>query len=131
MMTKFEFTVEGTPISQQAKKRRILNQWKAQVRRTARKYWPHNQPPAKDQLRITLTYFYKFEALDVDNMIKPIQDSLIGLVYHDDRQITDVYSRKRKLNTSFRLLNVSPAIARGLASGREFLHILIEDAKMV
>jgi crossover junction endodeoxyribonuclease RusA len=130
-MTKFEFTVEGTPISQQAKKRRILNQWKAQVRSTARKYWPNKQPPTRDQLRMTLTYFYKFEALDVDNMIKPIQDALIGVVYFDDKQITDVYSRKRKLNTSFRLLDVSPAIARGLASGREFLHVLIEDARMV
>ncbi len=130
-MIRFEFTVEGTPISQQAKKRRVLNQWKAQVRNTARKYWPHKQPPTRDQIRMTLTYFYKFEALDVDNMIKPIQDALIGLVYNDDKQITDVYSRKRKLNTSFRLLNVSPAIARGLASGREFLHVLIEDARMV
>jgi hypothetical protein len=60
-MTRFEFTVEGTPISQQAKKRRVLNQWKAQVRNTARKYWPHKEPPARDQIRMTLTYFYKFE----------------------------------------------------------------------
>ncbi|MCY7322951.1 MAG: RusA family crossover junction endodeoxyribonuclease [Phormidesmis sp. CAN_BIN36] len=29
-------------------------------------------------------------ALDVDNIVKPIQDAIIGLAYVDDDQVTDV-----------------------------------------
>ncbi|MBD3381732.1 MAG: RusA family crossover junction endodeoxyribonuclease [candidate division Zixibacteria bacterium] len=130
-MDSFEFTIEGTPISHQAKSRRLLARWRAKVRKTARKYWPRGQKPIETMICVTLTYFYKYEALDVDNMIKPVQDAMKGLVYLDDSQVTDVYSRKRKLNSSFRLLNVSPGVARGLTSGREFLHVLVEDASMM
>ncbi len=124
----FEFVIEGTPISQQAKKRRILRDWKNRVHKTARKYWPQKEAPMKEKMHLTLTYFYADEALDVDNMIKPVLDAMIGIVYLDDSQITDIYGRKRKLNSSFRIHSCSPALARGLSSGLEFLHVKVEEA---
>ena len=48
---------------------------------------------------VVLTYYFKdesrSESLDVDNIPKPILDALSGLVYADDRQITDLVCRKR------------------------------------
>jgi Holliday junction resolvase RusA-like endonuclease len=33
---------------------------------------------------LQITYFYDSIAIDVDNIVKPIQDAIIGLVYVDD-----------------------------------------------
>lgn len=77
---------------------------------------------------LTITYFYEGVAVDVDNIVKPIQDALIGLIYLDDEQVTDVLSRKRDLNGNFRIGRVSSVVAEGLNRGREFLHVRVEDA---
>lgn len=61
-------------------------------------------------------------------MGKPIQDALIGLVYVDDRLITDTQIRKTDLNGSFKVRGMSRILAEGFCSGNEFLHIKVEDA---
>jgi crossover junction endodeoxyribonuclease RusA len=66
--------------------------------------------------------------LDVDNMIKPIQDSLVGLVYADDGQVTDAVGKKRKLDGSFRVKGMSTVLAEGFCRGVEFLHICVDNA---
>ena len=74
---------------------------------------------------LRVTCFYDRVDLDVDNIVKPIQDALSGLVYLDDKQVTDVLSRKRSLNGDFVLGEVSPLLAEGFGRGAEFLHILV------
>ena len=66
--------------------------------------------------------------MDNDNMIKPIQDALIGLVYTDDRWITDTRVRRSDLNGSFRVKYMSLVLAEGFHRGQEFLYIKVEDA---
>jgi hypothetical protein len=66
--------------------------------------------------------------MDNDNMVKPIQDALNGLVYVDDRQITDTQLRKTDINGSFRVRGMSPVLAEGFVKGVEFLYIRIEAA---
>jgi hypothetical protein len=66
--------------------------------------------------------------MDNDNMVKPIQDALIGLVYVDDNQITDTRVRKTDLNGAFRVRGMSAVLAEGFCKGTEFLHIKIEEA---
>jgi Holliday junction resolvase RusA-like endonuclease len=124
----FEFIVNGPPVSLQTRRRANLRAWKATVRQEAERYWPVGSPPTTDIIRITITYYYEGAALDVDNMIKPIQDALIGLVYDDDRQVTDAVGRKRDLDGSFRIKGMSPLLAEGFCRGHEFLHIRIESA---
>ena len=79
-------------------------------------------------MRVTVTYYYDGPALDVDNMIKPIQDALVGLVYINDDQVTDAIGRKRDLNSSFRVRGMSSSLAEGFCRNNEFLHVRIEDA---
>jgi crossover junction endodeoxyribonuclease RusA len=66
--------------------------------------------------------------IDNDNMVKPIQDALNGLVYEDDRQITDIEVRKTDINGSFRIRGMSPILAEGFIKGKEFIYICIELA---
>jgi hypothetical protein len=61
-------------------------------------------------------------------MIKPIQDALAGLIYVNDRQITDAQTRKTNVDGRFRVRHISSMYARAFAGGREFVYIKIEEA---
>ena len=127
-MTKFEFIVDGPPVSQQARRREKLKAWKQIVRQEAETYWPSGQKPVTGPVMLQITYFYDAVDLDVDNIVKPIQDAIIGLAYVDDRQITDVLARKRNLSGNFKVENISAVLAEGFARGNEFLHVVVMDA---
>ncbi len=122
----FEFIVEGVPVSLQARRRQKLDQWKHKVREPAQLLWLSNAPPLSEQIQIDITYFYEYNSLDVYKMIKPIQDALIGLIYLDDKQITDTHGRKRDLASSFKLEDVSVALAQGIIGGKDFVYIKID-----
>lgn len=127
-MTTFEFIVNGPPVSQQARRREKVRAWQATVRQEAEKYWTSQQQPAIGLVMVKVTYFYSTYAMDVDNIVKPIQDAIIGLAYLDDSQITDVLVRKRDLSGNFKIENITPILAEGFARGNEFLHIVVTDA---
>jgi crossover junction endodeoxyribonuclease RusA len=55
-------------------------------------------------------------------------DTLKGLVYLDDEQITDVVCRKRNLQSTLRVANPSSVLADGLSRGQEFLYIVVMEA---
>lgn len=127
-MTSFEFIVDGPPVSQQTRRRDRLKAWKVTVRQEAEKYWTSGQLPATGLVMLKVTYFYDLIAIDVDNIVKPIQDAIIGLAYIDDGQITDVLVRKRDLSGNFKVENITPTLAEGFARGNEFLHIVVTNA---
>lgn len=127
-METFEFIVEGRPVSQQARRREKVRAWQATVRQEAEKYWNSEQQPATGLVMLKVTYFYDSLAMDVDNIVKPIQDAIIGLAYLDDGQITDILVRKRDLSGNFRIENITPILAEGFTRGNEFLHIVVTDA---
>jgi crossover junction endodeoxyribonuclease RusA len=105
-----------------------LHAWKTTVRQEAEKYWPAGYVPTPDIVMVKVTYFYDSVSVDVDNIVKPIQDALVGLVYVDDDQVTDVLSRKRNLSGNFRVEALSSVLAEGFARGNEFLHIVVTAA---
>ena len=39
--------------------------------------------------------------LDLDNMAKPILDAMTGIVWEDDKQLTDLYSARRSLDGAY------------------------------
>ena len=125
-MLPFEFVIDGPPVSQQARRREKVRAWKATVRQEAEKYWPAGELPVIHSVMVKITYFYDVVSVDVDNIVKPIQDALVGLVYIDDDQVTDVLSRKRELNGTFRI--ESEVLAEGFSRGGEFLYVKIEEA---
>ena len=124
----FEFIIDGPPVSQQARRQQKLKAWKATVKQEADKYWTPQQQTRSGFVMLKVTYFYDSVDMDVDNIVKPIQDAIKGLAYIDDNQITDLLVRKRNLSGNFRVENITPTLAEGFARGNEFLHIVITDA---
>lgn len=120
--------MDGPPVSQQTRRRERLRAWKIVVRQEAEKYWSPGQKVATGLIMLQVTYFYDSVAIDVDNIIKPIQDAIIGLAYIDDDQVTDVFVRKRNLSGNFKVENMTSTLAEGFYRGNEFLHIVVIDA---
>jgi Holliday junction resolvase RusA-like endonuclease len=127
-LTKFEFIVDGPPVSQQTRRRERLKEWKKTVRQEAEKYWSSEQKTAMGDVMLQIIYFYDSVTMDVDNIVKPIQDAIIGLAYVDDDQVTDILVRKRNLSGNFKVENMTPTLAEGFSRGSEFLYIVVTDA---
>ena len=129
-MLPFEFIVEGPPVSHQTHRTERLRRWQATVRAAASQQWPNHVPPVTVNVRFSVTYFHDGieSRIDNDNMLKPLQDALNGLIYVDDRQITDTQIRKTDINGKFYVRGISPVLADGFCRGNEFLHIYIELA---
>ncbi|MEH2052071.1 RusA family crossover junction endodeoxyribonuclease [Nostoc sp.] len=130
-MARFEFIVDGPPVSQQTRKRgkgNRLEDWKKTVLQEAKKYWSSEQKIATGWVMLQITYFYDSDQMDVDNIVKPIQDALKELAYYDDRQVSDLVVRKRNLSGNLRIENMTSTLAEGFARGNEFLHIVVIDA---
>ena len=100
--------------------------WRDAVQTAARAKWPDGEAPLACELAIHITYYHDRAPLDVDNMIKPIQDALKGIVYVDDRQLTDTAGHLRDVNDRFEVRGMTPEQARGFVSGQPFVHIRIE-----
>jgi hypothetical protein len=105
-----------------------VRDWIETVRGEALKYWPTGDEPAPGAVLLEVSYLYKGTAADVDNIIKPIQDALKGLVYMDDGQVTDVVVRKRSLEGSLTVEDPSEVLAEGFDRGREFLYVVVRKA---
>jgi Holliday junction resolvase RusA-like endonuclease len=128
-MLPFEFTVPGPPVSHQSGNKGKLAAWRKMVRSAAGGKWGRRAPCA-EQLKITVTYYHEGEAIRLDNgnMVKPIQDALIGLVYADDRLVTDTVVHKTSINGVFRVRGASRVLLEAFAAGDEFLHVIIDRA---
>ena len=128
-MSLFEFTVPGPPISHQSRNKEKLAKWQQTVRSAASKAWG-SQCPLAIQLIIVVTYFHEGQSvrMDNDNMVKPIQDALIGLVYEDDRWITDTIVRKTSIDGLFQIRGYPLVLLEALSRGDEFLHIIVDRA---
>ena len=108
---------------------RNLQAWRQTVRTAAEKNW-QKDAPSKQSLRIVVSYFHEGSTvrIDNDNLLKPIQDSLNGLIYEDDRQITDTVVRKTPIDGRFYVRGASLVLLHAFSHGDEFLQIVIEEA---
>jgi len=126
----FEFLIPRRPASLQTKNRANLQLWKSFVSDVARKDWSES-PYNSQYLHLTLVYLYDEDPVDVDNIIKPIQDALVGTVYDDDLLISDVESHRRPLTGVFDLTRLPPLLLDGLLSGAECVYVRITDSQLL
>jgi crossover junction endodeoxyribonuclease RusA len=89
-MTPIEFVIPQRPVSQQARRQARLREWKEFVAEHARLAVNEPRELASEPVALKLLYVYEEAALDIDNILKPIQDALIGVLLEDDSVITDV-----------------------------------------
>lgn len=123
-MIPFEFTIKGPPISHQAKSA-SRNRWKAAVAAAASAKVQAGDTPTNYDVAIKITYYYEGDAPDVDNIIKPIQDALIGIVYVDDSQVVQAVSSKTRIDGSFKIRGASAKLLLAFSNRDAFVHILI------
>lgn len=123
----FEFLIPRRPLSIQAKHKNKQD-WQKFVHTEAAKTWISIAPFTGD-LHLTLVYLFDTNPADIDNIIKHIQDALIGLVYADDSFITDVEAHKRSLFGTFDITRCPEELIKGIESGKECVYVRITTAK--
>ncbi len=126
-MKDFEFLIPKRPLSLQAKKT-SLQAWKSFVRSEAAKVWS-GQAIENGNLHLSLVYLCDEAPPDIDNIIKPIQDALVGLVFTDDSLIADVESHRRFLNEPFDLTCLPDPLLFGIANQQECVYVRVSNSK--
>ena len=124
-MIPFKFTVKGPPLSQQAK-RSSQEKWKTRVRQAAEGALPDGSSPVVGEVAISVVYYYEGETPDVDNIIKPIQDALKGVVYVDDGQIVKASSAKTRIDGSFRIRGASATLLQAFSQNDPFVYVCVD-----
>ena len=125
-MIPLEFTIKGPPISQQASSR-SRRRWKTAVANAASAVIPAGAMPTPDDVALSITYYYDGDTPDVDNIIKPIQDALIGIVYQDDSQVVETKASKTRIDGSFTIRGASAVLLLAFSNGDAFVHIKVAD----
>ncbi len=129
----FEFIVDGSPVSQQAKKASRRRAWQARVSQAASAPWSSHGAVAGD-VAVAINYFCsdpwadRRDSLDVDNVPKPILDALRGIVYIDDKQVIDVECHRRNLHDDLRWDGATAVLYPHMSRTDPFLHILVAAA---
>ena len=123
---EFEFLIPDRPVSLQTINRKNLRQWKDYVANEAAKSW-EGPAVSNNNLQLTLIYLCGDDPVDVDNIIKPIQDALVGLAYTDDILITDVESRRRPLAGTYDVARCPDPLLQGIATGGECVYVRLSD----
>ena len=127
-MPTVELVIPKRPVSQQARRRERVREWKELVAAHALDTVGPKHRLATGPVALRLLYLYDDVVLDVDNILKPIFDALSGVLFIDDAAVTDVEIRRRSRRTAFTFTALSPVLAAALDLDREFLHVALSDS---
>ena len=122
-----EFAVDGPPISNQSKGL-ALPAWRTKVDVAARLAWA-GRSPLSTPVRVTIINFHAAmkPGVDVDNMSKPIHDVMNGVVYDDDRLITQAEIVHLWIELPLVFRGVSRVLVNAVQAGPEFVYVRVAD----
>jgi crossover junction endodeoxyribonuclease RusA len=107
----FEVWVPGVPVSLQASSQ-SRDRWKARIEVAARNELPDGHFLAEMPISVTIYYFSDAPMEgDLDNIVKPILDSLSKVVYLDDSQVERILVRKFEPGRLFSFRGPSPTLS--------------------
>ena len=126
-----EFVVPGAPRRANANPR-SRRRWRERVAAAARDSSLPGIPLADQNLGVVVIYFYFGETtLDVDNIAKSLLDALKGILFIDDRQVSQLLIRKTPLiaglslnGASPRLLGIVDTMSR---AGSDFVYVRVDS----
>jgi crossover junction endodeoxyribonuclease RusA len=125
----FEMLIPQRPISHQAKNRENLQAWKDLIYGRARREWRGGAPYQKQGLRLTLVYLCDDSPADIDNIIKPIQDALVGVVFADDSLVSDVDSHRRFISDGIDIGHLPSLLIQGVLQAEECVYVRVSIAE--
>jgi crossover junction endodeoxyribonuclease RusA len=100
------------------------------VQGEALKVWEAGLPAVSSPaLRCTIAYVCDGSPADIDNIIKPIQDALVGLVFEDDFLISDVDSHRRFIEDAIDVTFLPSLLRAGVLAGNECVYVGVCDAQ--
>jgi crossover junction endodeoxyribonuclease RusA len=106
-----ELMVPGVPLSLQASTA-SKNKWKNRIRAAARKQLPAGHFASQDPIQVKIYYFSDAPVnFDIDNIVKPIFDSLSRFIYIDDKQVERLVVQKFEPGRLFTFASPSPKLA--------------------
>src|SRR2546423_5151857 len=109
-----EIVLKGVPLSLQASAR-SRERWKKRLRDAAGAELPVPHFAAQEPIKVTIYYFpdAPMEG-DIDNIVKPILDSLSRFVYVDDVQVERLWVQKFEPGRLFTFRDPSPSLATAI-----------------
>jgi len=125
-----EFMVPGVPLSLQASTA-SKEEWKERIRTAARPLLPEGHFAAQGPMKVTIYYFADAPAkVDIDNIVKPIFDSLCRFIYTDDRQVERLIVQKFEPGRVFTFASPTPRLAETIDSAgpRVYLQVDVSTA---
>lgn len=120
-----EFIILERARSVRTRRREEYRAWKSRVRAAAKLNASGEFLPAA---RLTIVFLCARALADVDNVIKPIQDALVGIAYQDDVMVTDVESHRRRLSDVPDLARIPRLLRDSWLAGRECVYVRVENA---
>jgi hypothetical protein len=127
-----EFIVVGAPRSANANPR-SRRRWRERVARAARERLREEDGPTAHDVAVLIIYFYQGETtLDVDNIAKSLLDGLKGVLFRDDRQVSELVVRKSRLSAGLSLTGASlyllDAVERMSQEDSDFVYVRVDPA---
>jgi hypothetical protein len=88
-------------------------------------------PPIDDgKVNVTIVFLCDNRApIDVDNVVKPIQDAMNDIVYTDDVLVTDTDSHRRYLQETVDLTGCSRMLIEMLVANEEAVYVRVRNAR--
>jgi Endodeoxyribonuclease RusA len=125
-----EFIVVGAPRSAKANPR-SRRRWRERVARAARESLREEDGPTAHDVAVLIIYFYQGETtLDVDNIAKSLLDGLKGVLFQDDRQVSELVVRKSRLSAGLSLTGASlyllDAVERMSLEDSDFVYVRVD-----
>jgi hypothetical protein len=127
-----EFVVVGAPRSANANPR-SRRRWRERVSRAAGERLAAEGGPTPQEIAVLIVYFYQGDTtLDVDNIAKSLLDGLKGVLFRDDRQVSELLVRKTRIVAGFSLTGASPYLLSEIEqlsrSGDDFVYVRVDRA---
>lgn len=123
-----EFLVHGTPVSIQARRSSVKQEWKDRVRTASSAAIP-SQPSASEE-RMSITLYYLPNELaqgDVDNIPKLVIDALKQYIYVDDAQVERVVVQKFEPGNVFSFASPSGKMVQAIMGSKPVLYIRVSN----
>jgi crossover junction endodeoxyribonuclease RusA len=128
-LRRVEFIVPFRPVSVQAIDRENLQEWKRYVGKLASMAWD-SSPIDSGKVNVTIVFLCDNRApIDVDNVVKPIQDAMNNVIYTDDVLVTDTDSHRRYLQQGVDLTKCPPLLIGMLVANEEAVYVRVRNAR--
>ncbi|WP_420723317.1 RusA family crossover junction endodeoxyribonuclease [Hwanghaeella sp. LZ110] len=123
-----EVIVLGTPISLQATGGRSKKQWKDSIVEALRIELPKDCFLSDERLDVTIYIFPDGEMeADLDNVIKPILDAMVKVVYLDDNQVDRIVAQRFNAGFEFQLQEPSPVLSHAVGQEKPLMYLRIHN----